>query len=259
MEKSDFYKEEYLKYKKDYIILKNQTSGFGSKILPEYYCLVVALDENTYVALRRLVIHNMLSIETIKSTIIGCGLSIDEETPHVIFHKADEYVNMALQHIRRKSGSTIQVVLPEYIYKDSISPSKNIIATLIQPYKYGAIFYHAGFVNTLSSIIVKNLKRRDATLEGTEAHIDFKKYKDIRPEEAFYGIMIFKYNNHKCRFIEAYILSTVADDQTSNMETHEMKINRVADFGDGGGIKKMLITDPHAIDPRDGFVTFKGN
>ena len=78
---TDLYKEEYLKYKRDYLILKQQISG--AKKFNSNYTMYIILDENSYNAIVRKVIHYDLSIVNLDLELIGSALKINEKSSDI--------------------------------------------------------------------------------------------------------------------------------------------------------------------------------
>jgi hypothetical protein len=257
MENSDLYKEQYLKYKKEYLILKNQSSG--GKILPSYYRMYVILDKESYDSIKRIVLHNDLGIQNINDSLIGSALKIMEDAKTIEFIGAFNKDDMVKRHIKRMSGSTIKVSLPEYRYKDNKKPVNNSIASLNKPYKFGSIYTNAGFIRKLANAVVSNLDRRVQTFFDDPNDTNDTKYDNyipIEPSEPFHGIMVFRWTLDSCYFIEAYKLVKAVDEPSSDTNNTEIKINNIAILKDksGNDIKVKLIKDERIFNPSSHFM-----
>ena len=257
MENSIIYKEKYLKYKIDYLNLKNQIYKGGkkggkkgkNKLETEFvthYCLFIVLDLSSYKALKRKVLHNDLSIDYISKELLACGLKITENSDEIKFLNPDNKAGDFTRAIRRMSGSIIDVRIPEYKLKDS--NKNNIVAKMDAPYSLGSIYTHGEFIQVLSDIITKNLVRK--TKDITDL------YADIPIDKAFAGTMLFRFSTNTCEFVEAYTLNTAQEEQTDSQNQSDIEdgiiSKMIATLGDG---KFKLNKDNTCVNPKYRFVT----
>jgi len=272
MEQTNLYKEEYLKYKKNYLVLKNQISG-RPKLYATYYHFMIILNAESYETIKRMINHEMLSLNKIRSELRGCALEINDVNPNIVFNRAYETSSDISKYARRKSGMSLDVVSPEYRYKKPEEANyDNIIGKINHPYKHGCIFTHAEFITSLATTIVEKLQRRnvnfardnDPSVRGSK-HLDFHTYSDILPSEAFYGIMIFRTTETSCHHLQSFLLMK-ADESNSNAEDSSLpddkrniKINLVANLisslmEQDQKTGYMLKQDNTVIDPRSHFL-----
>ena len=229
MENSDLiFKEKYLKYKKNYLILKEQTSGkkhkksFLSKmfslpkISPHYFVMYIILDKSTYDVVNKMVKEQKLSVRHIEKEITGSALRIYEYHNHIEFINAPEtstdiFTDMA-DHKHRLTGEMMGVISPEYrLINDNDDPTV-VLGKLEDKYKFGMIYNDETFITNINSIISSKLKKKK------DPYDPLLPYNDIAVGSNFHGIMVFKYNRTQCRFIEAYTLngSTLTIDAIKN-------------------------------------------
>jgi len=253
MENSIFYKEKYLKYKSDYLNLKEIAYGGGKpktkskskmKIFPTYYALYIILDSSSYEALKRKVLHNDLSIDYITKELLGCGLKITEESDEIVFLNHTGKVDDITRQIRRLSGSIIDVRSPEYKLKDNTGVQKNVIATMSEPYSLGSLYTYGPFIEKIAKNITGKLQRK-----STDQPL---KYNDIPVDKPFVGTMLFRFSTSSCEFIEAHKLVPSTDDQTQNPDPNEIFIITTATIGEA---KMKLIKDEHIYNPKFTFIT----
>ena len=109
------YRQEYLKYKKDYLVLKNQLSG--GRIFNYYFELIFILDEDTYNTVKRLVLHNDLSIAYIHDIINGCAIKIVEGSDDVTFINNTSKDDMIKRNFKRNAGIGLNLKMAEYKLK----------------------------------------------------------------------------------------------------------------------------------------------
>jgi hypothetical protein len=251
MENSIYYKEKYLKYKSDYLNLKNLAYGGGkqkskskTKIFPTYYALYIILDSSSYEALKRKVLHNDLSIDYITKELLGCGLKITEESDEILFLGNGGKVDDVTRQIRRMSGSIIDIRSPEYKLKDNTGVQKNVIATMSEPYSLGSLYTYGPFIEKISKNITSKLQRK-----STDQPL---KYIDIPVDKPFIGTMLFRFSTSSCDFIEAHKLVPSTDDQSQNPDPNDVFIVTTATIGEA---KMKLIKDEHIYNPKYTFIT----
>jgi hypothetical protein len=252
MENSIFYKEKYLKYKNDYLNLKELAYGGGKnvktkakmKIFPTYYALYIILDSSSYEALKRKVLHNDLSIDYITKELLGCGLKITEESDEIIFLTNSLKKDDISRQIRRMTGSIVDVRSPEYKLKDNTGVQKNVIATMSEPYSLGSLYTYGPFIEKISKNITSKLQRK-----STDQPL---KYNDIPLDKPFVGTMLFRFSTSSCDFIEAHKLVSAQDDQSQNADPNDILIVTTATIGEA---KLKLIKDEHIYNPTYTFIT----
>jgi hypothetical protein len=215
-ENLDLYKEKYLKYKRNYLILKEQISGAGNnkkkkyadysllKILPSYYMMYIILDESTYNVIVKEIREQILSILQIEGMIRGSALKLAEYSSRIQFINAPDaslQSDMSKQY-RRLMGSSIGIISPEYKLKNPNNDSFTTLSTLEEPYKAGMIYNDETFVSQLNNIISTYLiKKNSQDVNNAQG------YTDITSTSNFHGIMIFRFTRAECKFIEAYKLT----------------------------------------------------
>jgi hypothetical protein len=201
-ENSDLFKNKYLKYKREYLVLKEQFSGnknktkrktFLEKILPSYFVLYVVLDEATYNALVRRIKTHMLSILNIEQDLQGCGLKINEHSDEIQFINVPTETNKLQDHTRRKTGMQMPILSPEYKLKNEKKSYLPVIGNIETPYQFGMIYNDPIFITQLASIISTSLNKKP------EKPVDLDVPYDIIPStNNFFGVMLFKFTNSDC-------------------------------------------------------------
>lgn len=245
---TDIYKNEYLKYKKDYLILKNQNSG--SRVFEKYYTMYIILDEKSYESTVRKIIHFDLSIQNIELDLTGSALKITENSNDIKFVFPSGRDDLLYRHIKRNTGILLKVTLPEFKYKNNIRKQKNIIGKLNNPYKFGNIYRTKEFITKISEIVVNTLQRKKKVVEDNIT--TFNTYEEVNVERPFYGIILFCWTNLACNFIEAYKLSPSTEGASETVQNDGyIKINTVAKLGENS---YTLIQDESIIDPNLSFV-----
>lgn len=245
---TDLYKNEYLKYKKDYLILKNQNSG--SRIFEKYYTMYVILDEKAYEATIRKIIHFDLSLQNIELELTGSALKITENSNNIKFVFPTGKDDLLYRHVKRNTGILLKVRLPEFKYKNNIRKPNNVLGKMNSPYKFGNIYKTKEFITKISEIIVNGLQRKKKVDEDNITA--FNTYEDVNVENPFYGVMIFCWTNLSCNFIEAYKLkpSTEVPAETVKNDGY-IKINTIAKLGEN---MFTLVEDDTIIDPNLSFI-----
>jgi len=211
-ENSDLFREKYLMYKKNYLILKEQISGGGNKndgislqkILPSYYMMYIILDESTYNVIVREIKERILSIKQIESIIRGSALKLGEYNNKVQFINAQDASSQSItsKQFKRLMGSSVGIISPEYKLKKSENDSFINLVSLEESYKFGMIYNDEPFITQLNSIISSKLQKKNpADVSNGQG------YADITGTSNFHGIMLFKFSRADCKFIEAYKLS----------------------------------------------------
>lgn len=213
-ENSEFFREKYLKYKKNYLILKEQTSGGNKKndnngmslqkILPSYYVMYIILDEATYNVILREIKERILSIKQIESFIRGSALKLGEYNQIIQFINAPDALlqSNTSKQIKRIMGSSIGIHSPEYILKKTDNSSFVTLNKIEEPFRYGMIYNDESFITQINTTISTNLQKKNPPDVNNG-----QGYADITSTSNFYGIMMFKFTKSECKFIEAYKLS----------------------------------------------------
>lgn len=242
MENSIIYKEKYLKYKRDYINLKEQING-GGRGFATYYALYVILDNSSYEALKRKVLHNDLSISYISRELLGCGLKITEESKDIMFLSPGKKVGDLRRQLRRQTGSLVDIRISEYKLKENNASNKNVIGTMAEPYSLGMIYTFGPFIEKICKNITTKLSRKTKD--------DNNKYEEIPIEKAFIGTMLFRFSKSTCEFIEAHKLLPSPDDQQTSDNPDDIQIVNIATIGE---TKMKLIKDEHIYNPKYTFI-----
>jgi hypothetical protein len=246
MENSIIYKEKYLKYKRDYLDLKEQINGGGAggvKVFATYYALYVILDNSSYEALKRSVLHNELSIDYISRELLGCGLKIMEDSKDILFLSPGKKKGNARRQMRRRIGTVVDMLIPEYKFKENISNSKSVIATMTDPYSLGMIYTYGPFIEKLSKNITSKLFKKTKN--------DNKSYEEIQVEKPFIGTMLFRFSKTSCEFIEAHKLVPATDEPPPSNDPDDIQIVNIATIGE---TKMKLIKDEHIYNPKYSFM-----
>jgi hypothetical protein len=215
-ENSELFKEKYLKYKKNYLILKEQISGADDKknkknedssllkILPSYYMMYIILDEPTYNVIVKEIREQILSILQIEGMIRGSALKLAEYSTRIQFINAPDASKISdiTKQYKRLMGSSIGIISPEYKLKNPNDESFTTLSTLEEPYKAGMIYNDETFVSQLNNIISTQLLRKNSQDVNNG-----QGYSEIGTSGNFHGIMIFRFTRAECKFIEAYKLT----------------------------------------------------
>ena len=251
------YRQEYLKYKKDYLVLKNDLSG--GRIFNYYFELIFILDEDTYNTVKRLVLHNDLSIAYIHDIINGCAIKIVEGSDDVTFINNTSKDDMIKRNFKRRAGIGLNLKMAEYKLKNN---TKQNFAKLNKKYKFGANFVNARIVKQLSELVVNKLTKRSHIffMDPDADTKEEKPYEDIFSAEAFYGVMIFKWSKISCDFIEAYKLTKTQNEINSTDQSYGFKINTIATLKNRDGETRLeLIKDTNIYSPDSEFITIKSS
>jgi len=259
MENSDLlFKEKYIKYKKDYLILKEQVSGWKGKKNPYFhtqYAMYIILDKSSYDSLKRKVLHVDLSINSINTELLGCGLKLMEGSDKITFITTHgKKVSNTRRQLRRLSNSVIDIERPEYRLEGANS---EVISTIDEPYHFGSIYTYASFITKLSNDINTKLERltlKDAT-ELNDKKDSYVKINVVN-KKPFTGIMIFKFSGTSCEFIESHTLEDATNDPLppEPTEQDDIIIPTVGQFGDN---KYKLMKDNTIFNLKHRFIKIK--
>ena len=155
MNNSDDYKIKYLKYKRDYLNLKEELEGGWGKVkFTSQSILYIILDIDTYNLMTTIIKRTILSTEFIDTILTGSALKITEGSDIIKFLQ-NYKVSPALKHARRKTNALVGISLPEYEFKNMTK--KGSIGNLFEPYKRGNVFNTAGFIKKISELIKEKL------------------------------------------------------------------------------------------------------
>lgn len=246
MENSIIYKDKYLKYKRDYLNLKEQIeggAGGGVKMFATYYALYVILDNSSYEALKRSVLHNDLSISYISRELLGCGLKITEDSKDILFLSPGKKKSDMRRQANRQMGTLVDIRISEYKLKENNSSNKSVIATMIDPYSLGMIYTYGPFIEKLSKNVTSKLLKKTKN--------DNKSYEEIPIDKPFIGTMLFRFSKSSCEFIEAHKLVPSTDDPPPSNNPDEIQIVNVATIGE---TKMKLIKDETIYNPKYSFI-----
>ncbi len=96
----------------------------------------------------------------------------------------------------------MRILSPEYKLIDDKKKYLQTVGTIDLPYQFGMIYNDEKFITQLISLISKSLNKKPEKPTDTDAPYD-----SIPDSSNFYGIMLFKFTNSDCRFIEGFKLS----------------------------------------------------
>lgn len=202
MENSELYKEKYLRYKKDYLILKNQTSG--ANMICSQYSIFFILDSKTYDKITEHVKYYESGLNYYKEELAGSALILSEGSQNVTFIEIPNISSLKKRVSKATSTTYSKATTSKYKFSNTQSTANNIVK-LSRPYNYGDDILNPLNINKLADNIKSKLQKLDESV---------KDYKEIsESSSAFYGIFIFKALKSDCNLIQAYKLVDSVENQ----------------------------------------------
>jgi len=223
MNNSENYKVKYLRYKRDYLSLKEELEGGAPSFLSQAV-LYIILDVETYNLITTIIKRSILSIQFMDTILTGSAIKMVAGSNAILFLKNEEK-NMVSKQLSRRSSALVGISLPEYKMIPTMQPTSqpttksskkstvkstkldNYIGNTTEPYSLGSVYNTSIFINQISNIIKEKLVKRNPNIKKNVNNINI--YDPIIFSETllpFYGIFLFEADSANCHFIEAYKL-----------------------------------------------------
>lgn len=237
MNNSEDFKTKYLKYKRDYLNLKEELEG-GETKLSSAEILYVILDKETYELIKTIIKRSILSIQFIDTILAGSALKITEGS-NIIKFLQNDVVGDTWKHYRRTTKALVGISLPPYQLKENVEssaeskswrskmfkPGKDEISHLKEPYKQGQKYNNSSFIENITAVIGKKLNKRSSNARAHDFNL--KSYESIPDQDKrfnadelpFYAVISFASFLSGCIFLSSYILTEyTGEDAATNPE-----------------------------------------
>ena len=272
------YKNKYIKYNKNYLILKNQLydrEGGKPKLsqINIHNIMYIILDQLSYNNILEMISRNILSIREIDNILDSSALKISEGHTDITFlHAKHASKGSIMAHLERGAGISLGVAIPSYRINPENEPkltSNPIIGHLEYKYEYYQIYKTKEFIGNIIKLINNHLEKRKSTTSATtDITKDFKSYEQMSlihdNNLPFYGVIIFRASNSSCVFVEASKLTIIPQlpEENNTIVPTRLKINPIYTQDastDGNVIQKYLtlVIDEYAYHNTNPFVSIQ--